>query len=48
MFAAHHRLNNLVLIIDNNKICMLDHCANILNLEPLDGQFRPFIGPPRS
>lgn len=42
MFAAHHNLNNLVLIIDNNKICMLDYCTNILNLEPLDAKFRVF------
>jgi transketolase len=42
MFAAHHRLNNLVLLIDNNKICMLDYCAKILNLEPLDVKFRAF------
>ena len=42
MFAAHHRLNNLVLIIDNNRICMLDYCANIVNLEPLDEKFRAF------
>jgi transketolase len=42
MFAGHHRLNNLVLIIDNNRICMLDYCANILNLEPLDGKFKAF------
>lgn len=42
MFAAHHNLNNLVLIIDNNKICMLDYCARILNLEPLAVKFKTF------
>ncbi|CAG1769550.1 Apulose-4-phosphate transketolase subunit A [uncultured bacterium] len=42
MFASHHRLNNLILIIDNNKICMLDYCKNILDLEPLDDKFRTF------
>ncbi|MFA4828263.1 MAG: transketolase [Thermodesulfovibrionales bacterium] len=42
MFAAHHNLNNLVLIIDNNKICMLDYCKNILNLEPIDAKFSVF------
>ncbi len=42
MFAAHHNLNNLVLVIDNNKICMLDYCTRILNLEPLDEKFRAF------
>ena len=42
MFASHHKLDNLTLIIDNNKICMLDYCKNILNLEPLDDKFRSF------
>ena len=39
MFAGEHKLDNLVLIIDNNKICMLDYCKNILDLEPLDEKF---------
>ena len=42
MFASHHNLNNLILIIDNNKICMLDYCKNIINLEPIDEKFRTF------
>jgi transketolase len=42
MFAAHNHLDNLTLIIDNNKICMLDYCANILNLAPLSEKFRVF------
>ncbi len=42
MFAAHNHLDNLALIIDNNKICMLDYCANILNLAPLTEKFRVF------
>lgn len=42
MFSSHHNLNNLVLIIDNNKICMLDYCTKILNLEPLDLKFETF------
>lgn len=42
MFASHHNLNNLILIIDNNKICMLDYCKNIINLEPIDEKFRVF------
>lgn len=42
MFASHHGLENLVLIIDNNKICMLDYCVNILNLTPLAEKFRVF------
>ena len=42
MFASHHNLNNLILVIDNNKICMLDYCKNIINLEPIDEKFRVF------
>lgn len=42
MFASEHRLDNLTLIIDNNKVCMLDYCKDIINLEPLDEKFRAF------
>lgn len=42
MFAAQHRLDNVVLIIDNNKICMLDRCEKIINLEPLEKRFSAF------
>lgn len=42
IFAGHHKLDNLILIIDNNKICMLDYCSNILELEPLDEKFKIF------
>ncbi|MDP3111929.1 MAG: transketolase [Thermodesulfovibrionales bacterium] len=40
MFSGEHRVDNLVLIIDNNKICMLDYCRNILDLEPIEEKFR--------
>ena len=42
MFAGHHNLSNLALVIDNNKICMLDYCTKILNLEPLNIKFESF------
>ncbi len=42
MFAAHHKLNNLTLIIDNNKICMLDYCKNIIDLGTLGDKFKIF------
>jgi transketolase len=42
MLAGHHELNNLVLIVDNNKICMLDYCAKILSLTPLEEKFKVF------
>jgi transketolase len=42
MFAGQHKLDNLVLIIDNNKICMLDYCRNVIDLDPLEGKFLSF------
>lgn len=42
MFAGHHKLDNLILIIDENKICMLDYCRNILDLQPLKDKFEAF------
>ena len=42
MFAGEHKLDNLRLIIDNNKICMLDYCKNILDLEPIEEKFEIF------
>lgn len=42
MFASQHKLDNLVLIIDNNKICMLDYCSKIINLEPIEDKFKCF------
>ncbi len=42
MFAAHHRLDNLVLIVDSNKKSMLGCCAGILDLLPLEEKFAAF------
>ena len=42
MFAAYHKLDNLILIVDNNKISMLDYQKNILGLEPLEDKFETF------
>lgn len=42
MFASQHKLDNLVLIIDNNKICMLDYCSKIINLEPIEDKLKCF------
>ena len=33
LFASHHRLNNLVIIVDYNKIQSLD--VKTINLEPI-------------
>lgn len=42
MFAAQHGLDNIVVIVDNNKLCMLDLCEKIINLEPIDKRFSAF------
>lgn len=42
MFAAHHHLDNVTLIIDANEHCMLGDCASILNLAPLANKFIAF------
>lgn len=42
MFASEHRLNNLIVVLDNNKICMLDYCRNIIDLTPLEDKFKAF------
>ena len=31
MFAGHHKLDNLILIVDNNATSMLDHTENIIS-----------------
>lgn len=42
MFSSHHKLNNLVVIIDYNKLQSIDTVKNTLNLEPLDKKFQSF------
>ncbi len=42
MFAGEHRLGNLTLIVDNNKICLLDFCEKIISLSPLVNKFSAF------
>ncbi len=42
MFAGEHKLDNLILIVDNNKVCMLDYCEKILDLTPLCDKFKVF------
>jgi len=42
MFASHHKLDNLILIVDNNKVSMLDFCRNIIDIEPLEEKFKVF------
>jgi transketolase len=42
MFAAHHRLDNLTMIVDHNKISMLDFCSEIIDHSPLAEKFKAF------
>lgn len=42
MFAAHHQLNNLVAILDCNRIQALGFTCDIINLDPLAVKWRDF------
>ena len=42
LFAGHHKLNNLVAIIDYNKWQALGKTNEILNLEPFTKKWRDF------
>jgi len=42
MFAGAHGLDNLILIVDSNKVSMLGYCRDILDLEPLEKKFITF------
>ena len=42
LFAGHHQLDNLVIVIDYNKIQSLDFVDKTLRLEPLADKLRAF------
>lgn len=42
MFAGHHRLDNLILIIDANRAGMLDFSSKVLDIEPLEAKLNAF------
>jgi transketolase len=42
MFSSHHKLNNLIAIIDYNKIQSLDSVSNTLELEPFSDKWKSF------
>lgn len=42
MLAGQHRLDNIIVLLDNNKICMLDFCKNIIDMSPIEDKFRAF------
>ena len=42
LFSAHHKLNNLIAIVDYNKIQSLDSVSNTLELEPFSDKWQAF------
>lgn len=42
MFASHHKLNNLIVIVDFNNLQSLDTIENTLSLEPFDKKWESF------
>jgi transketolase len=42
MFAAHHRLDNLIVAVDYNKVSMLDYISNIIDYNSLPEKFKSF------
>jgi transketolase len=42
LFASHHRLDNLTVILDYNKIQSMDYVKNVINIEPLGDKFKSF------
>lgn len=42
MFAGHHKLDNLIAIVDYNKIQALGRIAEVVNLEPFSEKWRSF------
>ena len=42
MFASHHNLENLIAIVDRNKLCIHGTTEEINQLEPLDKKFQAF------
>lgn len=42
LFAPHHGLDNLIAIVDYNKIQSLGSVSDVLELDPLAGKFHAF------
>lgn len=42
LFAPHHHLNNLTVIVDYNKIQSLGHCDDVCTLEPFTDKWAAF------
>jgi len=42
MFAGHHRLNNMLAVIDHNGLSATDYLSSYLSIEPLNDKFESF------
>ncbi len=42
MFAGHHKLDNLIVVIDKNQRSILGYCRDIIDLDPLEPKFESF------
>lgn len=42
MFASHQQLDNLIVIVDRNGCCILDHTENCVRLDPLEDKWKAF------
>jgi len=42
MFAGHHKLDNLICVVDRNMISMLEPCCDIIDLAPYEKKFEAF------
>ncbi|MBN4067196.1 transketolase [Simkania negevensis] len=42
MFAAHHKLDNLITIVDKNKLCIMGETEELMALDPLEEKWRAF------
>lgn len=42
LFAAQQKLDNLILIVDDNRRCMMNDTENVVGLAPLADKFRAF------
>ena len=42
MFASHHQLNNIVVIVDRNGLCIMDHTERCIQLDSLVEKWQAF------
>jgi transketolase len=42
MSAAHHRLDNLIMVVDKNRLQIDGPVSEVMNIDPLDAKYRAF------